>query len=1091
VSQRNTQPASKLNFEQAMSSMGLISRDKFWLDASSSLCALLGYQLEELKKLTWEMLTHPEDISTEIQKFNRLACNKIDEYTITKRLLHKDGSVINVRQTARNLMWQAGTVGCIAVQIENIAPWKQVQAMLRHYESQAFMLTALIDTAHDPVMVVDVNSKFQFANASGHDLLNAANLMKLCDGKISFLKMQYQRILTKALSQAVNEKTPTEIVLPSDEQSQKWWMTVVPLRSANHLQTNLSIETAMIVLHDSSAKTHHIREYLQQGYGLKAAEIRLAEAVAKGMTPEDYATSADVQITTVRTQLRSIFQKTGTKRQSDLVRLMSDVPRVRRQVMEPLTTNSTHEPSEQDIPTISALTHRIHQMDVMDRITQMSLAHDEPEAMLRGVLDLVREHFDADRAGLLYPCDPDAPTWSSFMESTKSDWITPIPVGTITPMTPDVQKLFRQALTTDDVVVYDTASTNQIPDAVINKYLTKSQMLIALKPKIGKPWLFGLVNCTEGRHYTDEQQKLLLAIGQRLSDRLGVLTAAKQLRESKEKFHSLFQDAPVGIFHSNLEGKILIANLALAKMLAFTTSDELIAKSTDTQMFENSAQRDDMVNAMLISDDWVKRESPFRRKDGRVITVNITGRKVLNSDGGFEYFEEFIEDISQKKQSQELIWRQSNFDALTDLPNRVMFREWVQQEIIKANNTHNPLVLMLVDLDRFKEVNDTLGHYAGDILLKEAAKRISDCARGTDNVARLGGDEFTVMLTGEDAVDHADAVADCIIQSLSVPFQLGEEKAYISASIGITVYPTDCSDIGSMLRNADQAMYFAKDNGRSRYAHFTRSLQDTAQNRQRLITDLHTAISTNQFQVYFQPIVEMQTGHICKAEALVRWKHPDRGMVSPADFIPVAEETGMIIEIGDWVFKEAAKWSKRWNGMTQGGFQVSVNKSPIQMHAHVTNKQNDWVDYLHSVDMQGSHIAVEITEGLLLHAGVEVADELLRLRDYGVQVAIDDFGTGYSSLSYLNKLDIDYLKIDQSFVNQLSSDSSTMALPEAIIVMAHRLGLKVVAEGIETKEQYDFLLAAGCDYGQGYFFSRPVPPEDFEALFVVNELSLN
>lgn len=1087
MSQQNTQPASKINFEQAMSSMGIISRDKFWLDASNSLCALLGYQLDELKKLTWEMLTHPEDIATEMQKFNQLACNKIDEYTITKRFLHKDGSVIEVHQTTRNLAQQAGMVNCIAIQIENIAPWKQVKAMLQHYESQAFMLTALIDTAHDPVMVVDVNSKLQFANASGHDFLNAENLMKRCDGKISFLKMQYQRILTKALKQAINEKTPTEIVLPSDEQSQKWWMTVVPLRSATHLQADLLIETAMVVLHDSSAKTHHIREYLQQGYGLKAAEIRLAEALAKGITPEDYATSAELQISTVRTQLRSIFLKTGTKRQSDLVRLMSDVPRVRRQVMEPLAADSTHEPSEQDIPTISELTHRIHQMDVMDRITQMSLAHNEPEAMLRGVLDLVREHFDADRAGLIYPCDPEAPAWASFMESTKQEWVTPIPIGTITPMTDGVRKLFRDVLTSNGVVVYDSTTRNQIPEVVIEKYLTLSQMSIALKPKIGKPWMFGLVNCAEERQYSDDQQKLLLSIGQRLSDRLGVLTAAKQLRESEEKFRLLFQNAPVGIFHANLEGEIHIANPTLAKILAYSSPDEIFALNIGTHIFEKSAQCNDMLHAMMSSNDWVQNESRFRRKDGDVITVNITGRMVLNSDGGFEYFEGFIEDITKEKQAQTLIWRQTNFDSLTDLPNRIMFRDWVQQEIIKADQSKNSLVLLLVDLDRFKEVNDTLGHYAGDVLLKEAAKRISHCVSSTDSVARLGGDEFTVTLTGEDAVDRADDVAECIIQSLSAPFQLALEKAYISASIGITIYPKDCTDIESMLKNADQAMYVAKDNGRSRYAHFTQSLQDAAQSRQRLITDLHTAISSNQFQVFFQPIVEMNTGRICKAEALLRWIHPDKGMISPVDFIPVAEETGMIIEIGDWVFRESAKWSKRWNGMTKDGFQVSVNKSPAQMHAHVASKKNDWVSYLNSLGMQGSNIAVEITEGLLLHAGVEVADELLRLRDHGVQVAIDDFGTGYSSLSYLNKLDIDYLKIDQSFISQLSADSSTMALPEAIIVMAHRLGLKVIAEGIETKEQYDLLLAAGCDYGQGYFFSRPIPPEDFEALFVVNE----
>lgn len=1085
VSKQITPQALHFNFEHAVFPMAFISRNKAWIDANQSLCVLLGYTRQELQKKTWDELTHPDDVSVEAKQFNQLFSDKIDEYTIDKRFVRKDGSLVNVRLIARGVARAEGVLDCVAFQMENMTEKLQTESLLQHYESQVLMLTALIDTAHDPVMVVDIDSKLQFANAAGYELLNDTKLLKTTDGKIGFVRFQHQNLLNKAILQAITEAVPTEIVLPNDEQTQKWWMTVVPLKKAVHLRADFAVGTAMVVLHDSSAKTHHISEYLRQGYGLKAAEIRLAEALAKGMAPEEYAISVGLQISTIRTQLRSVFIKTGTKRQADLVRLMSDVPRVRREVVES-PAKADRAQSEQEQPTISMLTHRIRQMDLMDRITQMSLSHDEPEAMLRGVLDLVREYFDADRAGLLYPCDPEAATWSSFMESTKPEWVTPIPIGTITPMTPEVQKLFKDALTAEDVVVYDATTTNQIPEAVVEKYLTRSQMLIALKPKVGKAWLFGLVHCTDGMSYTEDQKNLLVAIGQRLSDRLGVLTSIKQLRKSEDRFHDLFKTSPMGLFHLTTEGKLQAANPAMTKIWGYDDPDELLAIVEDIgkQICVDELQFTEMLNAMRQTDDWIHRELENHCKNGGVIVVNMSGRRVQNLDGEIMYFEGIAENITQKRKSQEIVWRQTNFDQLTQLPNRHMFQDRVRLEVNKAKHGSYSLALLLIGLDHFTEVNDTLGHYVGDLLLKEAAIRITDCIPETNSVARLGGDEFTAIMTDPDAIARVDMIAQCIIRTLSAPFQVNEEQVYITASIGITIFPEDTTEADDLLKNADQAIVVAKNDGRNRYAHFTPSLQAAAIRRQQLIRDLRGALAANQFKVYFQPIVDLSSGQIHKAEALLRWMHPERGIVGPSEFIPVTEETGMIIEIGEWVFREAAKWSKRWSAMLNQCIQVSVNKSPVQMHEAM--HQLDWVEYLHSQGLTGSNIAVEITEGMLLKAGDDETRVLLGLRDGGIQVAIDDFGTGYSSLAYLNKFDIDYLKIDQSFVSQMTTEPSTMALPEAIIVMAHRLGLKVIAEGIESEQQLYQLKSAGCDYGQGYFFSEPLPPEEFEELLAAN-----
>ena len=305
------------------------------------------------------------------------------------------------------------------------------------------------------------------------------------------------------------------------------------------------------------------------------------------------------------------------------------------------------------------------------------------------------------------------------------------------------------------------------------------------------------------------------------------------------------------------------------------------------------------------------------------------------------------------------------------------------------------------------------------------------------------------------------------------------QSCYISFSIGIALYPDDASNLEDLLKKADQAMYAAKQQGRNRSCYFTPAMQQAAEIRLRLVNDLHGALANHQFWVAYQPIVELATGHIHKAEALLRWQHPTLGLISPAEFIPVAEDTGMIIDIGEWVFHQAVKQVEKWRAQGQPLFQISVNKSPVQFG----DSHTDWFKYLQRLGLPGTCIVVEITEGLLLDVSPLVAEKLLAFRDTGMQVSLDDFGTGYSSLSFLKKFHIDYLKIDQNFVSNLTVDSTDLALCEAIILMAHKLGIKVIAEGIETAAQRDLLLLAGCDYGQGYLFSKPVSAEEFEKLF--------
>ena len=553
------------------------------------------------------------------------------------------------------------------------------------------------------------------------------------------------------------------------------------------------------------------------------------------------------------------------------------------------------------------------------------------------------------------------------------------------------------------------------------------------------------------------------------------------LEESLRLAASVYDTSSEAIMITNADNQIIAVNPAFINITGYL-AEEVIGK--DPSMLSSDHQDETFYQAMwheLNTTGYWKGEIWDRRKNGEIYPKWLTINTVFNEDGTIERRVAMFIDISQRREAEQLIWRQANFDALTALPNRQMFYDRLDQDMKKSHRANRPLALMFLDLDRFKEINDTLGHDMGDVLLKEAAHRLSGCVRETDTVARLGGDEFTIILNELDDLSNVERVACSILSKLAEPFHLGSKIAYVSVSIGITLYPEDATSIEALLKNADQAMYAAKNKGRNRYSYFTPTMQLAAQTRMQITNDLREALVSNQFWIAFQPIVELGNGNICKAEALIRWQHPQHGLISPAEFIPIAEDTRLIVDIGEWVFREVTKQVSIWRKSYHPEFQISINKSPVQFRdensAYIT-----WPDQLQQLGLPGQSIVVEITEGMLMDASDAINNKLLAFRDAGIQVSLDDFGTGYSSLSYLKKFDIDYLKIDQSFTRNLTPDSEDMALCEAIIVMAHKLDMKVIAEGVETLEQRDLLIAAGCDYGQGYFFSRPIPASEFGAL---------
>jgi diguanylate cyclase (GGDEF)-like protein/PAS domain S-box-containing protein len=564
----------------------------------------------------------------------------------------------------------------------------------------------------------------------------------------------------------------------------------------------------------------------------------------------------------------------------------------------------------------------------------------------------------------------------------------------------------------------------------------------------------------------------------------------KHIEDELQLASSVYQASGEAIVVTDANNHIVAVNPAFTRVTGYTLEE---ARGCDPKLLKSGrttkSEYDAMWLALSSTGQW-QGEIWNRRKNGEEYAEWLTINTLRNEDGDVYRRIAMFSDITEKKRTAEVVWRQANYDTLTGLPNRNLFYDRMKQDIKKTHRVGQTLALLYIDLDRFKEVNDSLGHDAGDELLREAATRIIACVRETDTVARLGGDEFTVVLPTLVNITRVEEVARAIIETLSMPFILHGQFAYISASVGIALCPNDAEDVETLLKSADQAMYAAKNSGRNSFSYFTESMQLAAKTRVQIGSSLRDALAAGQFEIYYQPVVEMSTSRIVKAEALLRWHHPEHGMIGPATFIPLAEETGLINEIGDWVFKESARMAKRWSVMdypaakVHSPIQISINKSPRQFASGKT--QESWLSYLKDIGLSATSVVLEITEGMLLDDHASVTEKLTQFREGGVQVALDDFGTGYSTMAYLKKFHVDYVKIDQSFVREIASDPGDRVIVEAIIAMAHKLDLKVIAEGVETVEQRDLLAAAACDYAQGYLFARPMPGEEFEKLLMTS-----
>ena len=550
------------------------------------------------------------------------------------------------------------------------------------------------------------------------------------------------------------------------------------------------------------------------------------------------------------------------------------------------------------------------------------------------------------------------------------------------------------------------------------------------------------------------------------------------LREAEEQYRTIYEENTIGICSSAADGHYLSVNPAFARTFGYDSPEEMLAcVSNAKQLYVDPSRRREMGRQLRAQGKCENCEFQVYRKDGSKIWLRTSVRAVCKVDGSLLYYLGAAEDVTEHKLLEEQVQYQAYYDALTGLPNRSLLQDRLTQAMASARRRGEKVALLFLDLDRFKIVNDSLGHSVGDLLLKEVAERLKKWAREQDTVARLGGDEFVVVLTGLKDVAGAAVAADRLMQALTAEFMVQGHLLNVTCSLGISVFPDHNSDSESLLKNADAAMYCAKENGRDNLQFFTQDMNGRAVERMTLENSLRGALERKELFLDYQPQVDLATGEITGAEALLRWRHPELGLVPPNKFIPIAEDSGQIIPIGEWVLRTACAQARQWQDQGLPALRVAVNVSAVQF------RQDRFLQVIRNVldetGLSPQHLDLELTEGLLLSNSEAMLSMLRELKEWGVQLSIDDFGTGYSSLSYLRNFPVYKLKIDRSFVQAMTVNSDGAAIAVTIINMGRSLNLKVIAEGVENEEQMSFLRAHGCDEIQGYYFSRPLAVADF------------
>ena len=553
--------------------------------------------------------------------------------------------------------------------------------------------------------------------------------------------------------------------------------------------------------------------------------------------------------------------------------------------------------------------------------------------------------------------------------------------------------------------------------------------------------------------------------------------AERALRDSEETYRSVFENAIFGIFRSRPDGTLLDVNPAMMKMLGYDSKDELLSKNLARDIYIDPAARERVMKGYEEGDRVDGIETTWKRKDGTVITTRLCGGMVSGESGEGRHFEVIVEDITERKAAEQRVQFLAYYDSLTELPNRTLARDRIAVAVANARRLKTKVAVFLIDIDHFKSINDSLGHTTGDLLLQRMGERLRATIREQDTVARLGGDEFLAVLNAVRGSDEIAGMADRVLRTIAGGFVIHDRPQATTCSIGISVFPDDGDEAETLIKNADTAMYVAKDSGRNTWQIFSGDMHTTVVERWQLQNSLPQALESDQLFVVYQPQVDIRTGRISGAEALVRWNHPEMGSIPPEKFIGLAENSGLILPLGEWVLRTACSQALNWQQEGLPPLPVAVNVSAVQLRKQGFAELVEQV--LKETRLPPECLDLELTESLLISNADKMLSVMRSLRSLGVKLTIDDFGTGYSSLSYLNKFPVQKLKIDRSFVQDLGTNRDSSAITTTIISLAKAINLTVLAEGVETESQLAYLRANGCDEVQGFYFGMPLEADVF------------
>jgi len=715
--------------------------------------------------------------------------------------------------------------------------------------------------------------------------------------------------------------------------------------------------------------------------------------------------------------------------------------------------------------------------DITERVRSAETLRDR-EQRLRGVLDTVADGIiTIDEKGIIYSFNPAA---ESIFDYTADD-VVGQNVKIIIPEPKNKQHdgfMFRYLETNESQIIgvsgrEETGRRKDGTEFPIELSVTEMRH--------GKQRLFtGIVrDITERKEVEEDLRKAHDELEVRVEERTRELTqevAERRIAETRLKLAGeVIDNLNDAVVILDPDFKVTAVNPAYTLITGYASSDVGGEQPPFMKSLKKNPEKYEKMMSDIQSPGHWEGEFWHQRKDGEEIAQRLSISAMTNEEGDIQQYAAIISDITERKRSEERIYFQANYDALTDLPNRTLFHDRLSNALPSHRRLKRKLGLMFIDLDGFKLVNDTLGHDIGDLLLIEAARRLEKCIRSGDTVARLGGDEFTVIMPNLVDPKHAPLVAQRALDALSKPFNLKKQETFVSASIGVTIFPDDATESNELLKNADTAMYRAKEQGKANYQFYTSDLNAEIKERLVLKNGLVKALEQDEFSLHYQPKLEIGTNRITGVEALMRWNNQSIGPISPVKFIPLLEETGQVVEVGEWAIRVACLQHRAWLAAGLPSLRIAVNISARQLREDSFASIVDKVMKENNVEPEG--LEIEITESMLMSDQAKAVTALNELHEMGIHIAMDDFGTGYSSLSYLKRFPIDTIKIDRSFVADIATDKDDAEIIKTIISMGKTLNRKIVAEGVETQDQLTILSEYECDEIQGYFFSPPLPAE--------------